>query len=599
VANDLRCTITRREFGALGFGLIATVTRASDDVAARLHIAADGTVTVVTGKVEIGQGSRTVLTKVVAEELGVPASRVRVVMGDTALVPDDGGTYASLTAPQTVPVVRKAAVETRRMLDRLEGAVAESTRWASLAPINSRAIVTGAQKYPTDFSVAGMRHGKVLRAPGLRAKLESVEGAIRDGDFAGVVADTPDAAAKLARAAKAAWSVEPLPEGRYKEKSIPPKPGEGGRYPALITNGDVDAGLKESARRHEGHYTIPAIAHVPLEPRAAIAQWEGERLTVWTGAQVPFGVRKELATAFKIPDASVRVICLDAGGGFGGKHRGECELEAARLAKAAGAPVKVAWTREEEFTCSYCRPAGIVDLESGLDASGRIYAWRHRNYNSGAASLRPPYAIPHLSSEFHRAESPVRVGPYRSLAAVLNTFARESHVNELAALVKADPLEFRLRNIDDERLRVALQRAAEKFGWGKRKGGLACNIEKDSRLALFVEMDGVKVSRMVAAYDVGAIINADGLENQVQGALVQGIGGALFEKLEFDARTCINPRLSQYRVPRFSDLPEIEVILIDNPAIPSAGAGEAPITVVAPAIAAALGGVKRSLPLLG
>jgi isoquinoline 1-oxidoreductase len=181
-------------------------------------------------------------------------------------------------------------------------------------------------------------------------------------------------------------------------------------------------------------------------------------------------------------------------------------------------------------------------------------------------------------------------------------------VNELAALTQTDPLEFRLRNLEDTRLREALERAAERFGWGKTRvaaQGLACNLEKDARLALFVEMDesagDLKVRRMVFAYDVGAIVDPDGLRAQAQGGLIQGIGGALFEELQFDAHGITNARLASYRVPRFSDVPEIEVILIDRPEIPSAGAGEAPITVVAPAIALALqgrvSGDLRSLPL--
>jgi isoquinoline 1-oxidoreductase len=317
-------------------------------------------------------------------------------------------------------------------------------------------------------------------------------------------------------------------------------------------------------------------------------------------------VRKELAGAFHIPEERIRVIAIDTGSAFGGKQRGECEVEAARLARDAGAPVRLSWTREEEFTAAYCRPAGIVEMTAGLDGSGRIHAWRHRNYNSGAASLRPPYTIPHFSCEYHRSESPLHQGSYRSLAGVANTFARESHVDALAGIAGQDALEFRLRNIEDGRLREALERAGERFGWGRRPGaaeGLACNLEKDGRLALFVAMDGVKVRRMVLALDVGAVLNPDMLRNQATGALIQGIGGALFEELTFDARHITNPRLSKYRVPRFSDVPEIEVILIDQPKIPSAGSGEAPITVVAPAIAAALrrqsGDSLRSLPLLG
>jgi isoquinoline 1-oxidoreductase len=613
--SQYRFTVTRRELGLLGFGLVCTVTTAvASQVASRLHIAQDGRVTLLTGKVDFGQGSRTLLTKVVAEELRVPADRVRVIMGDTDLVPDDGGTWGSLTTPQTVPVVRKAAASVRALLDRTEGGIARTS--GSVSRVNGLANVTGEQKYASDFVLPAMRHGKVIRGPGYNAKLESVDpvaGLVHDGNFLGVVASTPAEAAAAAPAIKARWSVTSLPSksemlARFKETSIPPKEGEGGRYPALVTRGDIKHGLAQSELRHRSRYTVANIAHVPLEPRSAIAEWKGDRLTVWTGTQAPFLVRRELAGAFRIPESNVRVISFDIGGAFGGKQRGECEIEAARLAKDTGGPVKLAWTRQEEFTCSYCRPAGVVEIDSGLNERGHIQAWHHRNYNSGAPSLPPPYAIPHLSCEFHRSQSPIRQGSYRSLAAVANNFARESHVNELAAMTNADPLEFRLRNLEDSRLRDALERAAERFGWGKRKGaaqGLACNLEKDARLALFLEMDEsarrLKVRRMVFAYDAGAILHPDGLRAQAQGGLIQGIGGALFEELHFDARGIMNARLGDYRVPRFSDVPEIEVILIDRPEIPSAGAGEAPITVVAPAIALALrgrvSGNLRSLPL--
>jgi CO/xanthine dehydrogenase Mo-binding subunit len=593
-----RFELTRRELACAGLGWLFTLTRAQGaETVARLHVADDGTVTVFTGKIEMGQGARTIVTQAVAEEMHVPPARVRVVMGDTELTPDDGGTWASLTTPQTIPVIRKAAAAA------YAGVPVAPKDWkvcgTSLPPVRGHDIVTGAMKYAGDFTRPGMKHGKIVRPPAYRATLRSVSGAsVRSGDLAGVVADTPAAAARLAAQVKAEWHAEDLPPERYRDKSVPPKAGEGGRYPSLIVAGDVQSGLKASARVHEAQYTLPNIAHVPLEPRSAVAEWNDGRLTVWSGAQAPFLVRKELATAFRIPETDVRVIVVEPGGAYGGKQRGEVELEAARLARDAGAPVKLSWTREEEFTCSYCRPAAVVEVAAGVDAKGRVHALWHRNYNSGAAGLMPPYPIPHYSCEFHRSESPLRQGSYRSLASVANTFARESMMNELAALNGIDALEYRLRNLSDERLKHALQRAGERFGWGRRKGGLACTIEKDARLALFVEMEGVRVRRAVMAIDPGAILNPDGLRSQCEGGIVQGIGGALFEHLTHDARRITNAKLASYRVPRFSDTPEIDVILIDRRDIAGAGAGEAPITLVAPAIAAALGGTRRSLPLL-
>lgn len=614
--QDYRFEITRRELASLGLGLICTVTRVhAAPVVTRLHVAPDGIVTVMTGKVELGQGLRNMLVGVVADPLRIQPEGVRVLTCDTDLCPDDGGTWGSLTTPETVPLIQQAALRLRAALDETDGVIPKIH--FEVRPVDGLAIVTGAHKFPSDLAMPNMQYGRVLRGPAYKSKLIAApqrKGVVRDGDFIGVFGKTPAEAAQLARTVRPKWATEPLPSkaemfARFKPKSVPPKPGEGGRYPALIVNGDIARGFSQAVQRHESSYTIANIAHVPLEPRAAVAEWKGERLTVWSGTQAPFLVRKELANAFRIPETSVRVISVNPGGAFGGKQRGEVDLEAARLARAAGTPVKVAWSREEEFTASYCRPAGIVEVASGLDANQNILVWQHRNYNSGASSLRPPYAIPHYSCEFHRSESPVRQGSYRSLAAVANTFARESHVNELADRLHMDPLEFRLRNLEDVRLKNCLERGAEVFGWRRSRGaavGLACNIEKDARLALFVEMEEpkpgrIKVRRMVFVFDVGNIMHPDGLLNQAQGALLMGIGGALFEELTWDARHITNGRLSSYRVPRFSDMPEIRIILMSRPQIPGAGAGEAPITVVAPAIAAALKGRVKgdldSLPL--
>jgi len=269
--------------------------------------------------------------------------------------------------------------------------------------------------------------------------------------------------------------------------------------------------------------------------------------------------------------------------------------------------VRVAWSREEEFVRSYCRPPGIVEVRSGIAKDGRILAWEFHNYNSGAASLTPPYAIPDYWCGFHRSASPFRQGSYRSLAAVANAFARESHVDELASLASQDAVEFRLRNLENPRMREVVQRAAERFGWGKNQSaaGMACNLEKDGHMALFVELEArhnsVRLIRMVIAFDCGAVLNPGNLRNQIAGAVIQGIGGALFEQLRYDGRKVLNSQLSGYRVPRFSDVPPIDIVLVDRREVTPAGAGESPITVVAPAIAAALfratGHRRRSLPL--
>lgn len=594
--------------------------------------------TLLTGKVDMGQGTRTLLTQCVAEEMRVNISKVRILMGDTGQTPDDGGTFASLTTPLAVPVVRQAAAAAREMLRTMQPGeallreiplkvdVTPPASWKVLGTpvkhVNGRDIVTGSLKYSGDLKLPGMLAGKVVRPDAYTAELISFDAAaaerlpgvkaVREGSFLGVVAPDEDTAEKAASLVRAQWSAReliPPPQlfEHLKKTSVPPVANLNTRYPPLLEKGSVAKGLQQAEKTHQAVYTLPNIAHVPLEPRVAVAFWDEKGLTVHCGSQVPFGVRKQLAGAFGIPESQVRVIVPAIGGGFGSKHGPAVALEAARLAKAAGKPVRLAWSREEEFVRGYCRPAGLVEVRSGLGADGRIVAWDFHNYNSGPASLAPPYAIPNYWCGFHRAESPLRQGAYRSLAAVANTFARETHVEELAALAGRDPVEFRLRNLDNPRMREVVERAAARFGWGKSRSpaGMACNLEKDGHLALCVELDAtpgrVRLLRAVIAFDCGAVLNPDNLHNQITGAVIMGIGGALFEELRYDTRKVLNDRLSAYRVPRFSDAPPVEVILIDRRDITPAGAGESPITVVAPAIAAALsratGHPRRALPL--
>jgi isoquinoline 1-oxidoreductase len=352
---------------------------------------------------------------------------------------------------------------------------------------------------------------------------------------------------------------------------------------------------------------------VPLEPRAAVAQFQGDKLTVWAGTQRPFGVRTELAAAFAMPEQQVRVLMPDTGSGYGGKHSGECAVEAARLAKGAGKPVKLIWTREEEFTWAYLRPAGVIDVRSVADNDGALQAWEFHNYLSGPSGLQTPYEVPNKNEHFHKVESPLRDGSYRGLASTANHFARESHMDELAAAAGMDPLAFRLKNLKDERLLAVLQAATERFQWSSRKSsssrgfGLACGKEKGGYVACCAEISAgsgkqLRVEHVVMAWDCGAIVNPEHLKNQVEGAIVMGLGGALFEAIDFANGRILNPLLSEYRVPRFSDVPKIDLVLIDRKDVPSAGAGEIPIVGIAPAIANAIyngTGVRiRSMPML-
>jgi CO/xanthine dehydrogenase Mo-binding subunit len=645
------------------------------EIGAWLHIGKDNAVTVYTGKVELGQNIRTSLTQVVAEELHISLSRIRLVMADTELTPFDMGTFGSLTTPVMAGQLRRVASAARELLLDLaaeKGKVARATlsvadgrvvgpgsrpaftfgeltrgqklvkligdktpttpaeKWTvagtSVAKVNGREIVTGRHRYSSDIKRSQMLFGKVLRPPGFKAQLvrlqtaaaEAMDGVtvVRDGSFVGVVAATEHVAARALAAIHAEWKTPPQPASAELFKYLKDHPTTGGRGfggPARRERGSIKDGMRAAAHRLEATYTVAYIAHAPLEPRAAVAEWSGGKLTVWTGTQRPFGVRSELAQALSVPAERVRVIVPDTGSGYGGKHTGEAAVEAARLARATGKPVKVVWTREEEFTWAYFRPAGVIEVTAGVQKDGFLTAWEFHNYNSGASALATPYEAANQRVAFHATESPLRQGSYRALAATANHFAREVHMDELAWLLKMDPLAFRLKNLKNPRLRAVLETAAGRFGWGKRKPaaghgfGLAGGTEKGSYVAACAEVAAdrktgrIQVVRVVTAFECGAVLNPEHLKNQVEGATIMGLGGALFEAIQFANGRILNPRFSSYRVPRFRDVPALETILIDRKDLPSTGAGETPIVAVAPAVANAVfqatGQRLRSLPL--
>jgi len=350
-----------------------------------------------------------------------------------------------------------------------------------------------------------------------------------------------------------------------------------------------------------------------MEPRAAVAEWKDDKLTVWTGTQRPFGVRSDLARAFGIPETRVRVIVPDTGAGYGGKHTVEAATEAARLAKAAGKPVRVAWTREEEMTGAYFRPAGVLEVNAGVGKDGRLTAWEFHNKQSGGLGIATPYAVPNQLVEFHPAKSPLRQGSYRALAATANHFARESHMDDLAHALGLDPLAFRMKNHTNDLLKAVLAAAAGRFGWGQKVAegrgfGIAGGFEKGGYVATCAEVavdkpsGRVKVVRAVTAFECGAVVNPEHLKNQVEGCVVMGLGGALFEAIKFAEGKILNSRFADYRVPRFTDAPRQEVVLLDRKDLPSAGAGETPIVAIAPAVGNAIFdavGVRlRSLPMV-
>jgi len=642
------------------------------DVSSWLHIAADGQVKVFTGKVEVGQNIRTSLAQQVAEELRVPFHSITMVMGDTDLVPWDMGTFGSRTTPTMAPVLRTMASAARESLTEIaakrwgldpselmagdgkitdkkgsrvvtygeltqgENLVREvagdppltpATEWeiagTPVPKADCRDFVTGKHKYPSDIVRPGMIFGAVLRPEGFNATLDSIDtsaaeklagaNVVRDGDFVGVVASEAYTAQQAVSAIHAKWNIPAQPSNQNLFAYLKTNPEKGQNEGPQHVAGSVAQAMSTADLKLEEQYTVQYIAHAPLEPRAAVAEWDGDKVTVWTGTQRPFGVRDELMQAFHLTTAQVRVIQPDMGSGYGGKHTGEAALEAARLAKAAGKPVKVVWTRREEMTWAYFRPAGLIEINAGARHDGTLIAWEHLNYNSGPAAIGTPYAVENQLIQFHPTDSPLRQGSYRGLAATANHFARETHMDSIAHQAKMDPLDFRLKNLTDARLRAAFEKAADGFGWGRMKAtpergfGIAGGTDKGGYVAACAEVEidpatkNVRIRRLVQAWESGAIVNPDGLRNQVMGAMVQAIGGALFERILFANGRILNPHFAEYRLPRFKDTPQVEVILIDRKDLPSAGAGETGIVALAPAVGnaifAATGVRLRNMPM--
>ncbi|HVU86536.1 MAG TPA: molybdopterin cofactor-binding domain-containing protein [Pirellulales bacterium] len=674
--------VPQRRGGFNGGGGAATV-------GSRIVIGIDGAVTVLTGKVEVGQGARTQLRQAAAEELRLPVESVRIEMGDTEQCPNDGGTSGSGTTPRTVPSVRTAAAVARQILlelaaeklqadasalsvkdgrilspqsnrsityaelaqdQALKAKLASTTSagaaltapddWQVLGKPAAKAdlqnIVTGAHRYPSDIVLPDMLYGRVLRRPAYGASLKSIDlsrarampgvTVVRDGEFVGCAANSSWLAAKATDelSASAQWELadpakQPTSENifDYLKQHAASSQATSGRGPGRggTSKGMVDQGLADSHKTLTAAYDVAYIQHAPLEPRAAVAQWHDGKLTVWTGTQNPMRVRGELMEAFKLSADQVRVIVPDTGGAFGGKHTGECALEAARLAKGCGKPVSLRWTRAEEFTWAYFRPAALIEVAGGLTEQGNLHVWKFTNYHAGGSALETPYDVPNVRTQFIACDGPLRVGSYRALAATANTFARECFMDELAAATNVDPLHFRLQHLPQGRLRDVLVAATDKFAWAARCAkhtadvgiGLACGTEKGSYVAACVEVQidrrtgTVKVNHICQAFDCGAVQNPDNLRSQVEGGIVMGLGAALRERIEFADGKIRNGSFADYLVPRMDDLPTIDTILVNRRDLPSAGAGETPVIAVAPAIANAvfhaIGIRVRSMPL--
>jgi CO/xanthine dehydrogenase Mo-binding subunit len=685
-------SLSRRGFlQVLGSGILITVTdrlavaqrfggNTDTRVVARVHLNEDGTITALSGKVEEGQGPRTELSQAAAEELRVPVERIRLIMADTDLVPDDGITAGSRTTPANVPPMRQAAATARELLTgyaarqwqvdpsklevdngvitnkstgqsmtyadlakskeivaafagnvRPEVAVTAVSEWKvlgrSVPKPAAQDLVTGRHQFPSDIVRPNMLYGKVLRAPAYGSTLESVDLSaaqgmkdvvvVRDGGFVGFAAPSSHRATQAleAVAKTARWNTSSRPVSNRNLHAYLKEHVDNSRA-RPSSAGSVEKGFAAAEKTLNATYTLAYIQHAPMEPRAAVAEWSADgKVTVWAGCDGPFRARRDVAAACGVPAERVRIIIPDMGGGFGGKHSAEAAVEAARMAKVVGRPVWVRWTRNEEFTWAYCRPAAVIECKAGLDANHALVAWDFTNINAGGAAIGTPYEVPNTRIVSVASDSPVPQGSYRCLAATGNNFARESFMDELAAASGLDPLSFRLNHLQNPRLRAVLQEAVERFGWADRvkkvtpeRGvGLACGTEKNSVVATCVEIGidrkaaEIRVREVCEVFECGPILNPAGLLSQVQGCIMMGLGGALFEEIQFENGKILNGSFTAYRVPRFRDLPKIDVHLMNKTDIPSAGGGETPIIGIAPAIGnavfAATSTRLRSMPL--
>jgi isoquinoline 1-oxidoreductase len=480
---------------------------------------------------------------------------------------------------------------------------------------DARAKVTGKAQFAGDIRLPGMLFARILRPPAHGATLKSVDTSaaarlpgivvVNEGGLIAVLALDPEAAEKALALVKADFDV---PKPAFDDKTVFAHllsvAGEGEEREK---KGDLAEGEKRSVSLFEGKYVNGYGAHAPIETHTALARLEGGTMTVWSSTQTPFPNQQAIAQAIGFAKENVRVITPFVGGGFGGKSAGLQAIEAAKLAKLTGKPVQVCWSRAEEFFLDSFRPAAVVRIRSGIDGAGRICLWDYQVYAAGSRSSEQLYDVPNnLIRTYGRwgSETPkmhlFATGPWRAPGANINVFARESQIDVMAAKAKVDPLEFRLNNTSDKRMRRALEAAAGRFGWKKavapssRGVGVACGMDAGTYVALMAEVrvdaatGSVKVGRIVAAQDMGVVINPDGAKMQMEGCLMMGLGYTLSEEVHFSGGQILTRNFDAYELPRFSGMPDIETVLVKNDELTPQGGGEPAIVPVGAVVANAI-----------
>ncbi len=634
------------------------------DYNAFLHIAEDGTVTCFTGKIEMGQGIITSLPQMMADELNVALKSIKMIMGDTDLCPYDQGTWGSLTTRVFGPAMRAAAAEARGVLVEMaseklgvpagqlevkDGVIMDMSdhgmkvTYAELAKgkklekyldvkppvedytqftyvgkslMHSDALykVTGKAIYTGDLKLPGMLHARIVRPPSHGASLvsadtseaEKMEGVkvVRDGELIAVVSENRDLADLAVVRIGAEYSYD---EMKVSNETIFDYINRGEyRVNVVRTAGDPDASPAQFDKVFEHEYHDPYLAHAPIEPHTALARFEGEKLTVWASTQSPFGLQDSLVRDLGLTRENVRVITPFVGGGFGGKSANSQGVEAARLARLTGKPVMVAWTRDEEFFYDTFHPASVVRVRSGIDKTGKIVLWDYHVYLAGTRGADTIYDVPNARTTSYsqdRSKYPVHpfgTGAWRAPNNNTNTFARETQIDIMANAAGIDPLEFRLRNLSDEKMIGVLKAVADKFGYvpGKtptgRGIGIACGTDAGTWVAHMAEVEvdkktgKVKVLRLACAQDMGLCVNPQGALIQMEGCLTMGLGYTFTEELRFDGGIIRDRNFDSYEIPRFSWLPKLECVIMDKKDQAPQGGGEPAIIGVGAAVGNAI-----------
>jgi len=567
--------------------------------------------------------ARAVLTDLAAKRLGAPKEDLVVANGIVSVRgrPERRVSYGELARGQSIA----------RTLDEpaVLRSISQFTVMGASAPrLDATEKVTGAARYAADIRLPEMLYARVLRPPAHGATLSAVDGSaareiggvtvVERDDIVAVLHADPEVADRALGTIKASWSDAPPgadQDGIFEELLAKAPPAE-----IVESKGDIGRAGSVAVKKFRHTYHKGYTAHAPIEPHAAVAELRDGKLTVWASTQTPFPTRDRLARLVGLDAQHVRVITPYVGGGFGGKTAGRQAEEAARLAAITGRPVQVAWTREEEFFYDTFDPAAIVDIGSAVDGEGRITLWDYDVYFAGDRGADLFYDVANVrrrtygswrgpGADRHR----FAVGPWRAPGANMNVWARESQIDVMAAAAGIDPLEFRLRNISDERMRRVLDAAAAKFGWQPAPGpsgrgrGVACGVDAGTYAALMAEIavdrktGQVQVQRIVAAQDMGIVVNPEGARMQMEGCVTMGLGYVFTEELRFNGGEMLDRNFDTYGLPRFSWLPRIETVLVRNDSLAPQGGGEPAIVpmggVIGNAIFDATGAHIRRLPV--